>query len=397
MGLGKDIRRRKTNNGCRTMNEAVSLKRDLSIDCVKGLAIMAVVVGHLGFSLPSVPEYKIFLNPFVYSLWYVPVFFCIAGFFIKEEQLFNPVEFIAKKIKTLYLKTILFVGVAVLLHNIFLKIGFYSDQIVYGGKAMFLYSAKDVVVTMLKTIFFAGREPITGALWFAYVLFMALCGYSLLTYFLNKIVKNKQNLFAIKGLVILTSTIASNVLTQNFGIIQNRVSNVFPAMLLIYIGQWFNVEKKMKYESPLFAFLCFLLVASASIRSGGISLNNNKFYDVFHLVVGGGAMTYLLLFLIKKLDLHVKNVLAFIGNYSFAIMGLHLLCFKPCMIIWNRLFNTSFNIAELVPGIGTQYVAGLVFLAFSCFVSAMLGFVVEMTLKYIKHILKTKFATGVVS
>lgn len=271
------------------MNELVTKKRDLSIDCVKGLAIMAVVFGHLGFSLPSIPEYKIFLNPFVYSLWYVPVFFCIAGFFIKEERLLNPVEFITKKFKTLYLKTILFVGFAVLLHNVFLKIGLYSDQIVYGGKTMSLYSVKDIVVTLLKTIFFAGREPITGALWFAYVLFMALCGYSLLTYFLSKLVDNKQKLLAIKGLVILAITIASNILTQNFGITQNRVSNVFPAMLLIYIGQWFNVEKKMSYSSPLVAVLCFLLIAQAAIRSGGIGLNNNHFYDVFHLIVGGGG------------------------------------------------------------------------------------------------------------
>ncbi len=270
------------------MNELVTKKRDLSIDCVKGLAIMAVVFGHLGFSLPSIPEYKIFLNPFVYSLWYVPVFFCVAGFFIKEERLIHPFEFILKKTKTLYLKTIIFVGVAVLCHNLFLKIGFYSDQIVYGGKTMSLYSAKDIVATLFKTIFFASGEPITGALWFAYVLFIALCGYSLLTYFLNKIVKDKQKLFATKGLVILAITIVSNILTQNFGITQNRVSNVFPAMLLIYIGQWFNVEKKMSYSSPLTAIVCLLLVVQASIRSGGISLNNNQFYDIFHLVVGGG-------------------------------------------------------------------------------------------------------------
>ena len=89
-------------------------------------------------------------------------------------------------------------------------------------------------------------------------------------------------------------------------------------------------------------------------------------------------MTYLLLFLIKKMNMPcIKNVLAFIGNYSFAIMGLHLLCFKPCMIIWNKLFGTSFNIAELVPGIGSQYVAGFFFLVFSCFVPAVLGYVVE--------------------
>ena len=363
------------------MGGQMKKQRDLSIDCVKGLAIIAVVFGHLEFTLPSLPEYKIHLSPFVNSLWHVPVFFCIAGFFIKEDSLHQPIEFIKKKMKTLYLKTILFVGAAVLLHNLFLKIGFYSEQLNYYGKTVSLYSLKDVIVTLLKTMFFAGREPITGALWFGYVLFMALCGYSLLTYFLDKFVGNKQKLFAIKGLVILAMVIVSNIFTQNFGITQNRVSNIFPAMLLIYIGQWFNIEKKMKYDSPLAACLCFLFVVQAAIRSGGIGLNNNQFYDVFHLVVGGGAMTYLLLFLIKKMNMHrIKHILAFIGNYSFAIMGLHLLCFKPCMMIWNGLFDSSFKVEELVPGIGTQYVAGVVFLIFSCFVPAVLGYLFEKML-----------------
>ena len=92
-----------------------------------------------------------------------------------------------------------------------------------------------------------------------------------------------------------------------------------------------------------------------------------------------------LLFLIKKVNLpHLKNVLAFLGNYSFAIMGLHLLCFKPCILVWNKIFHTSFNVAALVPGVGTQYVAGLLFLAFSCFVPAFLGFVLE------KKVMKNK-------
>ena len=372
----------------KSLNNGILVKRDLSIDCVKGLAIIAVVFGHLGFYLPSIPQYHISLNPLLFSLWYVPVFFCVAGFFIKEERLVRPVEFIIKKVKTLYLKTILFVGIAVFCHNLFLKIGFYSGQLDYAGKTMSFYSIKDIFVTLIKTVLFMGREPITGPLWFAYVLFMALCGYSLLTYTLSKIVSDKQKFFAIKGLVILAITIISNVLTQNFGITQNRVSNVFPAMLLIYIGQWFNVEKKMKYTSPLAAFLCLLLVVQAALRSGGIGLNNNQFYDVFHLIVGGGAMTYLLLFLIKKVNLpHLKNVLAFLGNYSFAIMGLHLLCFKPCILVWNKIFHTSFDVAALVPGIGTQYFAGLLFLAFSCFVPAILGYVFEnIILNYFKTV-----------
>ncbi len=359
--------------------ESVKLRRDISVDCVKGLAIIAVVLGHLGFNLPSIPENNIYLAPILYSLWYVPVFFCIAGFFIKEDRLANSIEFIKKKAKTLYLKTIIFVGIAVLCHNLFLKTGLYSEQLDYVGKTMSFYSIKDIFFTLIKTIFFMGREPITGPLWFGYVLFMALCGYSLIAYVLNKFLQYEhQNMFIIRGVVILALTIVSNILSQNFGITQNRLSNIFPAMLLIYIGQYFNEEKRLNFDSPIAALTCFLLILQAALRSGGISLNNNQFYDVFHLVAGGGATTYFLIFLFKKIKVSVfKQGLAFLGNYSFSIMGLHMLLFKPCMIVWNHFFHTSFDIAALVPGIGTNYIAGIFFLVLSCFVPALLGFILE--------------------
>lgn len=267
-----------------------NVSRNQAVDCVKGMAIVAVVFGHLGFYLPSIPENKIYLSPFIYSLWHVPVFFCIAGFFIKEERLLNPFKFIIKKIKTLYLKTILFVCCAVFFHNALIKTGLYSELLVYGGKSMFYYSAKDTVVALIKSVFFMGREPITGALWFGYVLFMALCGYSLIAFVLNKLLTYEHHkMFILRGAIILALTIISNILSQNFGITQNRFSNLFPAMLLIYIGQYFNVERKWNFDSPIVAFTCFLLVAQGALRSGSISLNNNQFYDVFHLVIGGGG------------------------------------------------------------------------------------------------------------
>lgn len=361
------------------MSKVTTKERDVSVDSVKGLAITAVVFGHLCFSLPSIPERNIYLSVILSSLWHVPVFFCIAGFFIKDEKLLHPCEFILKKVKTLYLKTILFVGGAVLLHNLLIRMGFYSTQVDYYGKAMFFYSTKDMLLTLIKTIFLMGREPITGPLWFAHVLFLALCGYSLLSYLLSKLSQQDQTkMFAIRGVTLLAMTILSNILTQNFGITQNRLSNVFPAMLLIYIGQFFNERRKMKYDSPLIAFVCLLLFVSAALRSGGISLNNNQFYDLFHLICGGGAATYLLLFCIKKVKFRcLKRGLAFLGNYSFAIMGLHFFCFKLCIIIWNSLFGASFDVAALLPGIGKNYMAGIFFLLFSCIIPAMLGLIID--------------------
>lgn len=37
-----------------------------------------------------------------------------------------------------------------------------------------------------KTLLCAGREPIMGAMWFVYALLFALCGYSIISYIVNK-------------------------------------------------------------------------------------------------------------------------------------------------------------------------------------------------------------------
>ena len=67
-------------------NKAV--KRFLSVDIAKGMSIIAIVFGHIAYQYPFcllVNTKDLFIN-----LWHVAVFFLLAGFFIKEEQLVQP-------------------------------------------------------------------------------------------------------------------------------------------------------------------------------------------------------------------------------------------------------------------------------------------------------------------
>lgn len=95
-------------------------RRSLSVDITKGITIIAIVLGHIGYNYPS----GILVNTkdlFIY-LWHVPVFFIVAGFFIKEEQLVQPKLWFKKKFSSLYLKILYFYIPAVLLHNNFCSI-----------------------------------------------------------------------------------------------------------------------------------------------------------------------------------------------------------------------------------------------------------------------------------
>lgn len=70
----------------------MSTSRQNYVDIAKAFAIIAVVFGHIGFQYPDIKLLPI--RTLAANLWHVPVFFMIGGFFIKEERLANPFQFI---------------------------------------------------------------------------------------------------------------------------------------------------------------------------------------------------------------------------------------------------------------------------------------------------------------
>ena len=99
-------------------------KRSISVDITKGVAIMAIVLGHVSYLYSS--NSLVDSEVFIYSLWHVSVFFILAGFFIKDDRLVQPKLWFKKKFSSLYLKILYFYIPAVLLHNVLIKIGWYS-------------------------------------------------------------------------------------------------------------------------------------------------------------------------------------------------------------------------------------------------------------------------------
>lgn len=160
------------------------MERVNHVDFIKGAAIIAVVFGHIlcfeGFHLFPIKSF------FAYS-WHVGVFFIVGGFFLKDVDRSNIKDFLKKKTKQLYLLALYFYLPAVLLHNVLLRIGWYETANPIRGKVMTLWSVGDFVKQTFFTICCAGREPIVGAVWFVYVLFFAMIGYSCISLIINKV------------------------------------------------------------------------------------------------------------------------------------------------------------------------------------------------------------------
>lgn len=158
--------------------------RTAYVDIAKGIAILAVVLLHVDFVYPKLSFINI--SAMLGWYWHVPVFFLIGGFFLKEERLLQPVSFIKGKFKSLYLLALYIYLPATLLHNVLFQLGWYSPDVVYGGKIIAEWDVKEYGIGIIKTLLCAGREPIMGAMWFVYALLFALCGYSIICFIVNK-------------------------------------------------------------------------------------------------------------------------------------------------------------------------------------------------------------------
>lgn len=237
------------------------------VDIAKGFAIIAVVLGHILFQYPT--NKALPLSALLVWLWHVPVFFLIGGFFINEEKLHGSLSFIKGKFKSLYLP-ILYVYIPVLLlHNIFIGIGFYDTGIEYYGKYVTEWGLVDFFRNAVLALGFAGREPILGAMWFVYVLLMALCLFCLISWGLKKLFKDEKTYEYVRFIVLLSAASISCILTKIYDFTIPRANNTITAVWLIYIGMLLVKRCHLKFNNPYVAGISCVIAYQAATVWGG--------------------------------------------------------------------------------------------------------------------------------
>lgn len=302
-------------------------KRDTTVDFAKGIAIIAIIWGHIYFDYPQ--SNAINFRALLFGLWHVSVFFIIAGFFIKEEQIVHPKLWFRKKFSSLYIKLLYLYIPAVLLHNFFIRIGWYS--LLSTNPIIHSYSVLDYAKNILLTVFLAGREPIVGPLWFVYVLFMAMIGLSILSWILKRITDNDRKYQGLKLCALVLTTVIAGILSNRYNLTIRRFSNVFTAMLLIYVGQVLYQKIKLRYDNGWVAIACFLIAYEVSTMLGEVQLNANDFNDITQLIVASPCALYVIMYVGKRLqDSLCNRIIGYIGKNSFYIMGLHFAVLKLC-------------------------------------------------------------------
>lgn len=227
-----------------------------------------------------------------------------------------------------------------------IKIGWYSlestDPIIN------TYSMMDFVKQTVLAICLGGREPIVGAMWFVYVLFMALIGLSIVSWAIKKITKNDRQYEWMRFIVLLTMCMVAGILSNKYGLTIRRFSNTFTAMLLIYVGKIMYQKMKLSFDNGYLAIACGLIAFEVACMLGGVALNGNEYKDILQLLVAAPAVLYIIMYIGKRIENNiVGKAIAYVGNNSFYVMALHFVGFKFCTLSLKSINHSGGQISVI--------------------------------------------------
>lgn len=316
--------------------------RELYVDIIKGWAILTIIIFHCTQSCITGVW-----GQFLGNAWNVVLFFIVGGFYLKEEALNKPLIFLKGKFRRLYIPATIIYALSVLLHNIFVKIGWYQiGRIHPATRVPFEYfGIKEIGIGLVK-VFAAGGsgELAMGAMWFIYSLLYAFVGMSILYWLLNVIFK-KKNLFIYMTISLMFLASLSCILSQKYAFTISRFSVAVTAMFLIWWGMIINKKWKWEYNKWWGFFIAIVVFTHCVLmQRGSMALARNEYQDLVQVVVGGTSLIYVLGFIGKKIsNLLIGKILAFLGRESLYLMAFHIVGFFICNSILLKLGIFSFD------------------------------------------------------
>lgn len=302
--------------------------RESYVDIGKGLAITAIVFGHIFGAFPT----------WLTGFWPVAFFFVVAGFYIKEERLEHPLKFVRHKISTLYLPGTIIYLLAVMMHNTLCRWDVYPIGSAHPmtHQPFELWDTKEYIYNLIKTVFVPNGELAMGAMWFLYALFFSLCFLSLI-YFVTSRIKEIEGRDKWRGfLIILLSTLSIGLAV--YGVKIPRLGNAFTIMIFIYAGMLFKQRCSIRFNSLPMFFVAIVVYAQGIILPHVFpSFPVNRFPDVILPLAMSLAAVYIVLYIARRIErvFVLSKLFVLLGQESLYIMALHIFGFFICTGIIN--------------------------------------------------------------
>lgn len=294
-------------------------ERVLFWDILKGLGIIAIVLGHC--CRPAAP--------YVYSCHLALFFFVSAYFYNEKKYLDSPYAYLGNLFKNNWPKYVFYLSLIIVMRNFFVH--FAMDLSV-----SYYESIGQVMDSIAKAFVFSCSERFGGAMWFVLpnmiagtILALSVCFSARVSSFAPT---EKSKVYA-KYIVLVVLAVclvaAFSRTPMIFGI-----HNSF-LMLPVCLGAYFvrkaagmDLSKYLKWWLALpFAILIAILIKFAGMR---VELSAKIIPGHFWLYVLSFTGIYVFMYLSKVIEKipHFNKFIAWLGENSFAIMALHFIAIK---------------------------------------------------------------------
>lgn len=337
------------------MENITNLKtRDQTVDVLRGIGIVLMIMGHIGFGT----KFDLWIHAF-----HMPMFYIISGYFFKKE-IVKTDYFISKKSKELLLP-----------YFSFALIGIFVAYTMGGAQGLIFWSA-------VRNILFSpnqGMPPSDPAIWFLVVLFWI----NVMFHYLHKwFGKNNGVLFTV---CMLIGFAGMYLIKREQVILPLGLDAAFVGLAFMSTGYLFKEYMEKKYwkkilNMPIIIFLILgvfniILIffnGTANFRAG---IYNNLFLNWFNAVLAT-VLLWNLSKWITKLSNKIRLVkipaegVAEIGKHSIIFLAMNQILLEVLAPEWNKLLRTNWYWNNCV---------GIMKLVSICFVCFVITAIVENT------------------
>lgn len=329
----------------RTLPAADAQERSVTLSIAKGIAIIAMVVGHA--------EAPGLITNFIYT-WHMPLFFIAAGYFFSEKWIDDPWTFISRRFQKLYIPFVKWSVMFLVLHNIFHHFGILNET--YGnwtGGVTHPYSLKTAASRLLQifTSMSGYDEFMAGAFWF----FRGLLVSSIVFLVLYRLLR-KQQRFNISAPLATGIIMAGCVAFVALRVALNLKMQFYPNGFwretwgIFFFGAGF-LFRKIEHRIPAHWILVAIGIAAMWVfgychLSG---MNNSAMYrDLWSLPLTG-AVGFVTVHTLSRyigigaLGTGTASLLTYIGNNTMPVYVFHIISYKVVSLIKIWWYDLDFE------------------------------------------------------
>lgn len=358
--------------------------RDITVDIVKGIGLVLMVMGHCGFRYSS----------FIY-LFHMPLFFLISGYLFDEKKVTSfqkLVIFIKRKIISLWLPYVAYNMLFHICHNLFVQIGVYTNvQVACDSVNIVLHEKLTIgqwIFGAIKIIMFLHEPQLGGALWFLRDLFLANITFGIVYFVLNCLKCNCKIKWLLSSVIAFGSACAGYMLSLN----ENLLYGLAPAISsysLMFLGVVLKRVDLSKIHTKYVGIILSTVMLLIMNKIGRVELVMNRYVNPMFLWVAvfcGWMLLYGIACRIKKINF-LSRVLITINKNAICIMAMHFLCFKIVSLLQVYIYNMPSYMLASFP---TTNIKGFWWVVYS-FVGVICPVFLQWTIGRIKQSVRKRF------